>query len=79
MSDFLTKSDICHLRFEMLNHQVLKPLRLITVFPSVLASLTQVTGVWFAGTGVLILVGVALDTVSATGTLRIRIVQAPSV
>jgi preprotein translocase subunit SecY len=35
----------------------------ITVFPSILASITKINGVWFAGTGVLILVGVALDTV----------------
>lgn len=35
----------------------------ITIFPSIVASATKITGVWFAGTGVLILVGVALDTV----------------
>jgi preprotein translocase subunit SecY len=38
-------------------------LAVITIFPSIIASLTKITGVWFAGTGVLILVGVALDTV----------------
>ena len=34
----------------------------VTVFPSLLATITGISGVWFAGTGVLILVGVALDT-----------------
>lgn len=35
----------------------------IQVFPAVIGKLTNINGVWFAGTGVLILVGVALDTV----------------
>lgn len=35
----------------------------VTVFPSLVATITGLTGVWFAGTGLLILVGVALDTV----------------
>jgi preprotein translocase subunit SecY len=38
-------------------------LALVTVFPSLVATITGITGVWFAGTGLLILVGVALDTV----------------
>ncbi len=35
----------------------------IQIFPAVIGKLTNISGVWFAGTGVLILVGVALDTV----------------
>lgn len=38
-------------------------LALITIFPYVIGAITKVDGVWFAGTSVLILVGVALDTV----------------
>ena len=38
-------------------------LALITVFPSILGSIFHITGIWFGGTAVLILVGVALDTV----------------
>ena len=38
-------------------------LALISVFPYVIVWITGVQGVWFAGTSVLILVGVALDTV----------------
>lgn len=38
-------------------------LAIVTIFPSVIGKLTSINGVWFAGTGVLILVGVALDTV----------------
>lgn len=35
----------------------------ITLFPYLIGAITNVQGVWFAGTSVLILVGVALDTV----------------
>ena len=38
-------------------------LALITIFPNLLGMLTGVSGMWFGGTSVLILVGVALDTV----------------
>ena len=38
-------------------------LALITIFPYIIGWITGVKGVWFAGTSVLILVGVAIDTV----------------
>lgn len=38
-------------------------LAVITIFPYIIGWITGVQGVWFAGTSVLILVGVALDTV----------------
>lgn len=38
-------------------------LALITIFPYIIGWITGVQGVWFAGTSVLILVGVAIDTV----------------
>jgi preprotein translocase subunit SecY len=38
-------------------------LALITLMPSILGNLFHIGGIWFAGTSVLILVGVALDTV----------------
>lgn len=38
-------------------------LALIQIMPSILQAITKIQGVWFAGTSVLILVGVALDTV----------------
>lgn len=38
-------------------------LAVITIFPYLIGWITGVSGVWFAGTSVLILVGVALDTV----------------
>jgi len=38
-------------------------LAVIQIFPAVLGAVTKIQGVWFAGTSVLILVGVALDTV----------------
>lgn len=38
-------------------------LALITIFPSILQKFTGIGNVWFGGTAVLILVGVALDTV----------------
>lgn len=38
-------------------------LALITIFPTIIANITNLNGVWFAGTGALIMVGVALDTV----------------
>lgn len=38
-------------------------LAVITLLPSLLGSLFNIGGIWFAGTSVLILVGVALDTV----------------
>lgn len=38
-------------------------LAIIQIFPSLLQAITGVGGVWFAGTSVLILVGVALETV----------------
>ena len=37
-------------------------LALITIFPSILQGLTNVQGLWFGGTSLLIMVGVALDT-----------------
>jgi preprotein translocase subunit SecY len=38
-------------------------LAFITVFPNIIAVFWKVNNIWFAGTGLLILVGVALDTV----------------
>ena len=38
-------------------------LAVVTVFPIIIGSLTQMQGIWFGGTAVLILVGVALETV----------------
>jgi len=38
-------------------------LAFITLFPSVMGSLLKISGIWFGGTTVLILVGVALETV----------------
>jgi len=38
-------------------------LALIQIMPAILQAITNINGVWFAGTSVLILVGVALDTV----------------
>jgi preprotein translocase subunit SecY len=38
-------------------------LAVVQVFPSIVGNITQVYGLWFGGTSVLILVGVALDTV----------------
>lgn len=38
-------------------------LALIQIMPSIIGAITKIQGVWFAGTSVLILVGVALDTV----------------
>ncbi|MBP5427303.1 MAG: preprotein translocase subunit SecY [Clostridiales bacterium] len=38
-------------------------LAIIQLFPSIVGKLTHINGVWFAGTSVLILVNVALDTV----------------
>ncbi|WP_137697980.1 preprotein translocase subunit SecY [Ruminiclostridium herbifermentans] len=38
-------------------------LAVITLFPYIIGAITGIQGVWFAGTSVLILVGVALDTV----------------
>lgn len=38
-------------------------LALITIFPYIVGAITGIQSVWFAGTSVLILVGVALDTV----------------
>lgn len=38
-------------------------LALIQIMPAVLGAMTGIQGIWFAGTSVLILVGVALDTV----------------
>ena len=37
-------------------------LAVITIFPSILQGLTNVQGLWFGGTSLLIMVGVALDT-----------------
>lgn len=37
-------------------------LAVITIFPSILQGLTKVQGLWFGGTSLLIMVGVALDT-----------------
>ncbi len=38
-------------------------LAVITVFPIIIGNITNIPGLWFGGTAVLILVGVALDTV----------------
>jgi preprotein translocase subunit SecY len=38
-------------------------LAVITVFPTIIGNVTNIDGVWFGGTAVLILVGVALDTI----------------
>ncbi|MFZ5987305.1 MAG: preprotein translocase subunit SecY [Bacillota bacterium] len=38
-------------------------LAILQIFPAVVGKVTRIDGVWFAGTGVLILVGVALETV----------------
>jgi preprotein translocase subunit SecY len=38
-------------------------LALIQILPSILQAITKISGIWFAGTSVLILVGVALETV----------------
>ncbi len=38
-------------------------LAVITIFPTIVGNATRVSGVWFGGTAVLILVGVALDTI----------------
>lgn len=38
-------------------------LAVIQIFPSIVGQITKIEGVWFAGSGVLILVGVALETV----------------
>lgn len=35
----------------------------VTIFPNILGNITRISGLWFGGTAVLILVGVALDTV----------------
>ena len=40
-------------------------LAIITVAPIILGNITKIPGIWFGGTAVLILVGVALDTVKA--------------
>lgn len=40
-------------------------LAIITVAPIILGNVTKIPGIWFGGTSVLILVGVALDTVKA--------------
>ncbi len=40
-------------------------LAIITIFPIILGNVTKIPGIWFGGTAVLILVGVALDTVKA--------------
>ena len=40
-------------------------LALVTVAPIILGNVTKIPGIWFGGTAVLILVGVALDTVQA--------------
>jgi preprotein translocase subunit SecY len=40
-------------------------LALVTVAPIILGNLTKIPGIWFSGTAVLILVGVAIDTVQA--------------
>jgi preprotein translocase subunit SecY len=36
---------------------------MITVLPSLLQTFTKITNVWFGGTSLLIMVGVALETV----------------
>ncbi len=38
-------------------------LAIITIFPIILGNITRIPGIWFGGTSMLILVGVALDTV----------------
>jgi preprotein translocase subunit SecY len=38
-------------------------LAIIQILPSIMQTITGVRGVWFAGTSVLILVGVAIETV----------------
>jgi preprotein translocase subunit SecY len=38
-------------------------LAVVTVFPIILGNITKISGMWMSGTAVLILVGVALDTV----------------
>ena len=38
-------------------------LAIIQLFPSIIGKITHINGVWFAGTSVLILVNVALDTI----------------
>jgi len=38
-------------------------LAVVTIFPNILGAITGIRGLWFGGTAVLILVGVALDTV----------------
>ncbi len=40
-------------------------LALVTIAPIILGNITKIPGIWFGGTAVLILVGVALDTVQA--------------
>jgi len=40
-------------------------LAIITIAPIILGNITKISGIWFGGTAVLILVGVALDTVKA--------------
>jgi len=40
-------------------------LALVTIAPIILGNVTNIPGIWFGGTAVLILVGVALDTVQA--------------
>jgi preprotein translocase subunit SecY len=40
-------------------------LAIVTVAPIILGNITKIPGIWFGGTAVLILVGVALDTVQA--------------
>jgi len=40
-------------------------LAIITIAPIVLGNITKIPGIWFGGTAILILVGVALDTVKA--------------
>jgi preprotein translocase subunit SecY len=40
-------------------------LAVVTVAPIILGNITKIPGIWFGGTAVLILVGVALDTVQA--------------
>jgi preprotein translocase subunit SecY len=38
-------------------------LALVTILPIAMANITGISGLWFGGTALLILVGVALDTV----------------
>jgi len=38
-------------------------LALVTIFPIILGNITKIQGLWFGGTALLILVGVALDTI----------------